>query len=216
VGLTFIVSLALFKEVLEVTIPPTGGQIAKRKGSPSFLKGWGCHHGRSKQTHGNSRHKTNQGWATQTILIFSWGILPPCVFRNHKNLLRLKQSTIEWTQVVEICILALITWRNQKATSDQPTQDILGGGNLQKRMSMFNPKCIHGLKIPIWCTLRMLPLEFRPMKQRIMTFVSEVFGKDLVNCKWRDPRFCIAMNPKWRWVPTIDILGLNGKSKLKL
>jgi hypothetical protein len=38
VGLTFIVSLASFKEVLEVTIPPACGQITKKKGSPSFLK----------------------------------------------------------------------------------------------------------------------------------------------------------------------------------
>jgi hypothetical protein len=192
-GLTFIVSLALFKEVLEVTIPPACGQIAKRKG-------WGCHQGRSKQTHGNPRHKTNQRWAAQTILSFSWGILPQCVFGNHNNLLRLEQSTIEWIQVVELCILALIAWRNQDDTNDNPTQDVMGGGNLQKCLSMFNPQCMHGLKIPIWCTLRMLPLEFKLLEQRIVTCVSIVLGKYLVNCKWRDWRFCMAMDPKWRWV----------------
>jgi hypothetical protein len=40
---------------------------------------------------------------------------------------------------VELFILALITWKNQEATNHNPTKDVMGGGDLQKCMSMFNP-----------------------------------------------------------------------------
>jgi hypothetical protein len=41
--------------------------------------------------------------------------------------------------------------------------------------------------------------------------MRKVLGEDPNNYKRRDFKFCMAMDPKWGWVSTIDILGINGE-----
>ncbi len=66
----------------------------------------------------------------------------------------------------------------------------------QEWMPLFNLELPHELKIPIWCTLKMLPMEFKAFGTKFTTWVGKTLGKYFNNIKKRDPRFCLGMDPK--------------------
>jgi hypothetical protein len=63
-------------------------------------------------------------------------------------------------------------------------------------MPLFNLELPHELKIPMWCTLKMLPMEFKAFGTKFTTWVGKTLGKHFNNIKKRDPRFCLGMDPK--------------------
>jgi len=80
-------------------------------------------------------------------------------------------------------------------------------GIYQEWVLMFNLDVPHGLKILFWCSLKVLPFEYRPIGNTISTCVGNIMGEDPNNHKRWDPRFCIMINPKHGWVLTISIVG---------
>jgi hypothetical protein len=66
----------------------------------------------------------------------------------------------------------------------------------QKSIPMFNLEILVGLKIPIWCTLITLPLEYKQLGRMVFHHVGRVLEEDLNNHKRKILRFCVAMHPK--------------------
>jgi hypothetical protein len=80
-------------------------------------------------------------------------------------------------------------------------------GIYQEWVLMFHLDFPHGLKILFWCSLKVLPFEYRPIDKTMSFCVGKIMGKDPNNHKRWDPRFCIMMNLKHGWVLTISIMG---------
>lgn len=47
---------------------------------------------------------------------------------------------------------------------------------------------------PIWCTLKMFPLEYKPLEAKNVTQVGRMFIKYLTNHKKCDLKLCVAMD----------------------
>ncbi len=63
-------------------------------------------------------------------------------------------------------------------------------------MPLFDLELPHELKIPIWCTLKILSMEFKALGTRFTTWVGKHLGKYFNNIKKWDPRFCLGMDAK--------------------
>jgi hypothetical protein len=66
----------------------------------------------------------------------------------------------------------------------------------QKSIPIFNLNFLIGLKIPIWCTLITLPLEYKRLGRMVVHHVGKVLEEDLNNHRRKDLKLCVAMHPK--------------------
>ncbi len=57
----------------------------------------------------------------------------------------------------------------------------------------------------------MFPFEYWPFGEKIIAWVRKILGKDPNNPKWRDSKFCVAMDPELEWVSMIGIGGIKGE-----
>ncbi len=80
-----------------------------------------------------------------------------------------------------------------------------------QRVPLFNLELVQGLKILVLNTFKMLLLECLPFKKKFIAFVNSILGKNANNDKWRDPWFCMELDPKRRWVTTFGFQGINAK-----
>jgi hypothetical protein len=76
---------------------------------------------------------------------------------------------------------------------------------------LFNLELVQSLKCLVLSTIRMLLLECSPFKKKFTGFVNSILRKNDNNDKWRDPWFCMVLNPKRRWVSTFGFQGINAK-----
>jgi hypothetical protein len=80
-----------------------------------------------------------------------------------------------------------------------------------KWIQSFNPNYLVGLKLLVWLSLHVLPLEYCPLESMIANLVGKLFGVDLTNNIKLGPSFCVVLDLDVGWVAKVDISGLDCK-----
>jgi hypothetical protein len=70
-----------------------------------------------------------------------------------------------------------------------------------------------GLVISTWITLRNLQEEFRGVTQQNVTGLEEVIGVSSDNIDSKDPKFCVGLQSRVRWVHAVIVTNSHTKSK---
>ena len=61
-------------------------------------------------------------------------------------------------------------------------------------ISSFDPRCLVGLAIPVWISLRLLPLEFFDYVRTVAAFMGRVIDKDPMITVTQDSRFYVELD----------------------
>lgn len=61
------------------------------------------------------------------------------------------------------------------------------------------------MKIPTWVTLRQVADEFRGISQQIAEGIGELLPVDITTKDIDDPRFCLALNSRLGWEPSVTL-----------
>jgi hypothetical protein len=74
-------------------------------------------------------------------------------------------------------------------------QNIMGDNYLSNLYIVtFNTYCCVEMKLPIWISLHMFPLYYRPLGIMVATQVGTMLGFDISNKSKQDPHFSVVVD----------------------
>jgi hypothetical protein len=68
-------------------------------------------------------------------------------------------------------------------------------------------RCLHGLKVVMWVTLKMLSFECKPLQKKILTHTENILGENPNSHNKQDLWFYVVI--KHGWVSMVGILWMN-------
>jgi hypothetical protein len=77
----------------------------------------------------------------------------------------------------------------------------------------FDPNKPVGLTIPVWISLRRIPLEYLDCAHALASQVGKVIGEDNRTSVNDDPRFCITLDVQEKfWLSSLEVPSIDGKT----
>lgn len=75
----------------------------------------------------------------------------------------------------------------------------------------FNPNRPHGVFLPTWISIRLLPLEYFHSSRAIAKHIGIVLAEEIPSDMSKDHRSCIALDFSKGWIASVGILSVEGK-----